>query len=100
MKITESQLRNIVKEAMGVGSLQKGDRIDTPEKFALLQPEDVIQIGSRKASVTEVVPDLYNLYYVRLDDMEQRERVLDYRPELLDVTVTFFASEPSQPEPY
>ena len=87
MRITESQLRKIVKEAMGAAALTPGDVIDTPEKYQALKgrdPErgggDYITVeGVGKATVAKNKPAQEMLYYVLLDDMEQKWRELPYR---------------------
>ena len=76
MRITESQLRRMIREAMSV-TLNSGEPIDTLEKVKSLQPGDRFKVGAKTGVVLEVQPLVGNLVYA--DEGASTMKNLDYR---------------------
>lgn len=76
MRITESQLRKVIREAMQ-GSLQPGQPVDTLEAMRSLVPGDNITVGGSPKTVVELDTMSGTLIYV--DQGKSTRKSMDYR---------------------
>jgi len=76
MRITESQLRRVIRETMQ-STLQPGQAVDSLESVRLLAPGDNITINGRPSTVIELDRTTGTLAYV--DQGKSVKKSLDYR---------------------
>ena len=76
MRITESQLRKIIREAMQ-SALQPGQAVDSLESVRSLAPGDNITINGKPSTVVELDRTTGTLVYV--DQGKSVKKSMDYR---------------------
>jgi hypothetical protein len=76
MRITESQLRRVIREAIQ-GALQPGEPVDTLQAMRSLKPGDNITVGGKPKTVVEL--DTTSGTLVHVDQGKSSRKYMDYR---------------------